>query len=83
MKIFGERIRLFNIYGTTETSLSTFVYEIKPEDVDRPSIPVGKPIEGSNFLLINSSGGRCGLGAVGEVHIQTPHRSWGYYGEPS
>ncbi len=82
MKIFGERIRLFNIYGTTETSLSTFVYEIKSEDVDRPSIPVGRPIEGSNFLLINSSGGRCGLGAVGEVHIQTPHHSFGYYGEP-
>ena len=82
LKIFGDRIRLFNIYGTTETSLSKFVYEIKPEDVDRPSIPVGKPIEGSNVMLVNSSGGLCGLGAVGEIHIQTPYRSWGYYGEP-
>src|SRR6476469_4159273 len=39
LDVFGNRIRLFNIYGTTETSLSKFVYEIKPEDVDRPSIP--------------------------------------------
>src|SRR5215213_7701127 len=81
-KIFGERIKLLNIYGTTETSLSKFAYEIKAEDVDRPSIPVGKPIEGSSVMVINSSGDLCGLGAVGEIHIQTPYRSWGYYGEP-
>jgi amino acid adenylation domain-containing protein len=80
--VFGERVRLFNIYGTTETSLSKFVYEIKPEDVDRPSIPVGKPIEGSSFMVIDSRGELCGLGAVGEIHIKTPFRSHGYYNAP-
>ena len=82
LDIFGERIRLFNIYGTTETSLSKFVYEIKPEDVERPSIPVGKPIKGSSLLLINSRGQLCREETVGEIHIQTPYRSHGYYGEP-
>ncbi|HEX5885721.1 MAG TPA: amino acid adenylation domain-containing protein, partial [Pyrinomonadaceae bacterium] len=80
--VFGDRVRLFNIYGTTETSLSKFVYEIKPQDVDRPSIPVGKPIEGSSFMVVDSRGELCGLGAVGEIHIQTPFRSHGYYGAP-
>jgi len=82
LDVFGERVRLFNIYGTTETSLSKFVYEIKPEDVDRPSIPVGKPIAGSALLLINSRGQLCREGAVGEIHIQTQFRSHGYYGAP-
>jgi len=81
-EIFGDRVRLFNIYGTTETSLSKFVYEIKPEDVDRPSIPVGKPIAGSSFMVVDSRGELCGLGAVGEIHIQTQFRSHGYYGAP-
>ena len=80
--IFGNRIRLFNIYGTTETTLSHFAYEIKAEDVERPSIPVGKPIDGSTPLVIDTRGERCGLGAVGEIHIRTPHRSHGYYGAP-
>jgi amino acid adenylation domain-containing protein len=82
LDVFGDRVRLFNIYGTTETSLSKFAYEIKPADVDRPSIPVGKPIEGSSVLVVDSRGELCGLGAVGEIHIQTPYRSHGYYGAP-
>jgi amino acid adenylation domain-containing protein len=82
MDIFGTRVRLFNIYGTTETSLSKFQYEIKPEDVDRPSIPVGKPIDGSSVMVIDSRGELCGLGAVGEIYIRTPFRSHGYYGQP-
>jgi amino acid adenylation domain-containing protein len=82
MDVFGAGVRLFNIYGTTETSLSKFQYEIKPEDVDRPSIPVGKPIAGSAFMIVDSRGERCGLGAVGEIYIQTPYRSHGYYGAP-
>jgi amino acid adenylation domain-containing protein len=82
MDVFGDRVRLFNIYGTTETSLSKLQYEIKPGDVDRPSIPVGKPIDGSAVMVVDSRGELCGLGAVGEIHIQTPYRSHGYYGAP-
>ena len=82
MEVFGNRVKLFNIYGTTETTLSKFAYEIKPEDVERPSIPVGKLIDGSETMIIDSRGERCGLGAVGEIHIRTPYRSHGYYGEP-
>ena len=79
LDVFGDRARLFNIYGTTETTLSHFAYEIKPEDIERPSIPVGKPIDGSSPLVIDSRGELCGLGAVGEIHIRWPYRSHGYY----
>jgi amino acid adenylation domain-containing protein len=82
LDVFGNRVRLFNIYGTTETTLSKFAYEIKPEDVERPSIPVGKLIDGSKTLVVDSKGELCGLGAVGEIYIRTPYRSHGYYGEP-
>ena len=82
MDVFGTRIRLFNIYGTTETSLSKFAYEVKPEDVARPSIPVGKPIKGSTMMLVDQHGQPCGIGDVGEIYIRTPYRSYGYYGAP-
>jgi amino acid adenylation domain-containing protein len=80
--VFGNRVRLWNIYGTTETSMSKFAHEVTPEDIERPSIPVGRPIEGSKVLVINPGGRLCGLGAVGEIHIQTEYRSHGYYNEP-
>jgi amino acid adenylation domain-containing protein len=82
MDVFGERVKLFNIYGTTETSLSKFAYEVKPEDVERASIPVGKTIKGAAMILIDQYGQPCAVGDVGEIYIRTPYRSFGYYGEP-
>ena len=55
---------------------------MQPEDVERTSIPVGKPITGTEVLLLNSRGALCRPWAVGEIHISTPFRSHGYYGEP-
>src|SRR6185312_1172439 len=57
-------------------------YEVKAVDVDRPSIPIGKPIKDSAVMLINSRGQLCRGEAVGEIHIRTPYRSHGYYGAP-
>jgi amino acid adenylation domain-containing protein len=79
---FGERIKLLNIYGTTETSLSKLAYEVRPEDVERPSIPVGKPIKGSAVMLMDVAGKPCRQGTVGEIYIRTPYRSFGYYEDP-
>jgi amino acid adenylation domain-containing protein len=82
MEVFGDRIKLLNIYGTTETTLSKFAYEVKPEDVERPSIPVGRPIKGSAMIVVDQYGQPCGIGDVGEIYIRTPYRSFGYYREP-
>ena len=82
LDVFGERIKLLNFYGTTETTIVKVSYEVKPGDVERPSIPIGKPINGAAIMLINSRGQLCRGEAVGEIHIRTPYRSHGYYGEP-
>jgi amino acid adenylation domain-containing protein len=80
--IFGTRIKIFNIYGTTETSLSKFAHEVQPEDVERASIPVGPPIKGAAVMIVNSRGQLCREEAVGEIYIRTPYRSHGYYQAP-
>lgn len=82
MQVLGDRIKLLNIYGTTETTLSKFYYEVKPEDVHRPSIPVGKPIKGAAVMIMDPAMRPCHEGAVGEIYIRTPYRSHGYYREP-
>ncbi|MET0647777.1 MAG: amino acid adenylation domain-containing protein, partial [Pyrinomonadaceae bacterium] len=82
MEAFGDRIKLVNLYGTTETSLAKFCHFVTAEDVERPSIPVGKPIRGAAVMVINSRGRLCREEAVGEIYIRTPYCSHGYYGEP-
>jgi amino acid adenylation domain-containing protein len=82
MDVFGNRIKLLNIYGPTETTVLKVAYEVKAKDLERPSIPIGKPIKGSAVMLINSRGQLCRGEAVGEIHIRTPYRAHGYYGEP-
>jgi amino acid adenylation domain-containing protein len=82
IEIFGERIKLVNIYGTTETSVAKVVYEVRAEDVERPTVPVGKPIKGSAIMLMDVAGKPCRQGTVGEIYIRTPYRSFGYYGDP-
>jgi amino acid adenylation domain-containing protein len=82
MEVFGERIKLLNVYGPTETTVLKVAYEVKAVDVERPSIPIGKPVKGSAVMLINSRGQLCHGEAVGEIHIRTPYRAHGYYGEP-
>ncbi|MET0645255.1 MAG: amino acid adenylation domain-containing protein, partial [Pyrinomonadaceae bacterium] len=82
MEAFSDRIKLVNLYGTTETSLAKFCHFVTAEDIVRPSIPVGKPIRGAAVLVIDSASQPCHHGAVGEIYIRTPYRSHGYYGEP-
>ena len=82
LDVFGNRIKLLNIYGPTETTVLKVAYEVEAKDVERPSIPIGKPINGSAVMLINSRGQLCRAEAVGEIHIRTPYRAHGYYGEP-
>jgi amino acid adenylation domain-containing protein len=81
IELFGERIKLLNIYGTTETTLSKLAYEVKAEDVERSSIPVGKPIKGSAVMIMDAAGKPCRPETVGEIYIRTPYRSFGYYGD--
>jgi amino acid adenylation domain-containing protein len=82
MEVFGQRIRLLNVYGPTETTILKAHYEVKPEDVEKPTIPIGKPIRGAAMMVVDQHGQPCGVGDVGEIYIRTPYRSFGYYREP-
>ncbi|HEX8560263.1 MAG TPA: amino acid adenylation domain-containing protein [Pyrinomonadaceae bacterium] len=82
MEVFGERIKLVNLYGPTETTILKVFHFVQPEDVARPSIPLGKPIKGAAVLIMDSALQPCHEGAVGEIYIRTPYCSHGYYKEP-
>lgn len=80
--VYGDRIRLVNLYGTTETTVAKLFYFVTRADADRPTIPVGTPMEGAAAMVVNVKGKPCPPGMVGEIYIRTPYCALGYYSEP-
>ena len=82
VETFGDRIRLVNLYGPTETTLIKLFHFVDVSDKDRRSVPIGKPIPGAAAAIIDEHGHACKPGEVGEILIRTPYRAHGYYNEP-
>jgi amino acid adenylation domain-containing protein len=80
--IFGDRVELVNLYGPTETTLAKLFHRVRPEDLERPVIPIGRPIGGAKAVVVDESRGICPPGVAGEIYIRTPFRSLGYLGRP-
>ncbi|HEX7333866.1 MAG TPA: amino acid adenylation domain-containing protein [Pyrinomonadaceae bacterium] len=82
MDVFGERVQLVNLYGASETTMTKFFYFVQPEDRERRSIPIGKPMAGAKAMLVNAKGDPSEPGTIGEIYVRTPYRSLGYYNQP-
>lgn len=80
--IYGDRIQLINLYGTSETTMAKFFYFVKSVDRQLRSIPIGKPMEGARAVVVDAKGQPCAQGMIGEIYIRTPYRSLGYYNQP-
>ncbi|MCK5057807.1 MAG: amino acid adenylation domain-containing protein, partial [Candidatus Aminicenantes bacterium] len=80
---FGERIRLVNFYGPSETTMIKTFYPIRQEDTKRERIPIGKPMKGARLIILDRKMKTCTGKRVGEIYIRTPFRTHGYYNERS
>lgn len=81
--VFGDRVQLVNLYGPTETTMVKVFHSVQPEDAVRTGVPVGLPLPGAVVTVVDDAGQACAPGEIGEVHIATPHRTLGYYGQPA
>lgn len=82
MTVFGDRVQLVNLYGPTETTMTKFFYLVRPEDQDRRSIPIGKPMPGARAALMDRAGKPVPAKALGEIYIRTPFGTLGYFDDP-
>ena len=82
MNAAGERIKLVNLYGASETTLIKSFHRIEKR-YENPNtiIPVGKPISNTALLVINGNK-LCEIGEAGEIFIKTPFMTKGYYRNP-
>lgn len=76
---FGGNARFVNLYGPTETTMVKTFHEATPSDRDRSVVPIGRPIDRAEIVLLDKNGGTSSPGEVGEILIKTPDIALGYY----
>jgi amino acid adenylation domain-containing protein len=82
-EVFGGRMRIFNTYGTTETTIDSTYYEAQPgRETGRGITPIGKPFANTEILILDAHGQLLPVGVAGEICIAGPGVSAGYHDRP-
>jgi amino acid adenylation domain-containing protein len=80
--LLGERIRLVNLYGPSETTMVKLFHIVLPEDGQTRTVPIGRPMPGARAIVIDEKGKPCPPDKLGEIYIRTLYRSLGYLNRP-
>ncbi|WDE02114.1 non-ribosomal peptide synthetase [Thalassomonas actiniarum] len=75
----NANIELWNMYGPTETTVWSSVHRIHADD---ENILIGKPIDNTQFYVVNRSGELAPVGATGELLITGSGVTRGYLNRP-
>jgi amino acid adenylation domain-containing protein len=81
-EVFPRGVRLVNVYGATETTMTKLSHIVTRDDADRERVPIGRPMDSAEVLVLDDLGQPCPQGVTGEVCIRTPYASLGYFRQP-
>ncbi|MEV0521002.1 amino acid adenylation domain-containing protein, partial [Nonomuraea sp. NPDC050405] len=81
---FGDRVRLVNTYGPTETTIVATAADLAGgrQEGDGPHPPIGRPIEATTIRVLDAHGAPTPPGAPGELYIGGAGVARGYLGLP-
>jgi amino acid adenylation domain-containing protein len=74
--------RLINEYGPTETVVGCCTYEVKADDPDEGSVPIGRPIANTHLYVLDSDLHPVAPGVIGELYIGGAGVARGYLNRP-
>ncbi|MEM8964512.1 MAG: amino acid adenylation domain-containing protein, partial [Acidobacteriota bacterium] len=81
---FGDRTRLVNMYGITETTVHVTYREVRAEDLDRAFLsPIGEALADLAIYLLGPDLLPVYEGAVGEIWVAGAGLARGYLGRPA
>ncbi|ROP35963.1 non-ribosomal peptide synthetase [Saccharothrix texasensis] len=73
-------VRLVNGYSPVENMIFTVCHQVRLEDTDLPSIPVGRPIVNKGFYVLDAHLNLLPPGVVGELYMTGVGLARGYLG---
>lgn len=77
--IFGDRVRIYSMYGQTECKRTLF---LPPDEIDRRPGSVGIPIPNEEVFVINQDGNEAAPGEIGELVVRGANVMLGYWEKP-
>ena len=78
----GERTRLVNMYGITETTVHVTCRPLSLEDAQEGASPIGVPIADLRVVLLDAHGQLVPVGVVGEMYVGGAGLTRGYLNRP-
>ncbi|MFJ4579131.1 amino acid adenylation domain-containing protein [Streptomyces echinatus] len=76
-------VRVFNMYGPTETTIWSTVHELDRErDVHAAALPIGRPIANTTVRVVTGDGREAPVGVAGELWIGGDGVARGYLERP-
>jgi len=72
---------LHNLYGPTEVSIDAASWPCRRDD-DRPTIPIGRPLDNVRLYLLTAGGKPAATGVPGEIHVAGIGLARGYLRRP-
>nr|QEO74871.1 condensation domain-containing protein [uncultured bacterium] len=82
----GKGVRLLNVCGPTETTVTNIGYDFSPESEHTQtagSVPLGRPIANNQFYILDAYLRPVPVGAIGEIYISGDTLARGYLNQPS
>jgi amino acid adenylation domain-containing protein/FkbH-like protein len=73
---------LIHAYGPTENTTFTTCHKVRREDLDGPTIPIGKPITGTCVRIVDPQGREVPVGVPGELQCGGAGLALGYLERP-
>ena len=81
----GKHVRLLNVCGPTETTVTNIAYDFSPESEHTQtagSVPLGRPIANNQFYILDAHLRPAPIGATGEIYISGDTLARGYLSQP-
>ncbi|ANN16021.1 AMP-binding protein [Amycolatopsis orientalis] len=72
----------FNSYGPSEATIEVMQHRVRERDVQRPRIPIGRPLEGVTACVLDENGAEVPDGVSGVLHLGGQCLARGYYNDP-
>ncbi|MFF2998187.1 amino acid adenylation domain-containing protein [Streptomyces sp. NPDC057950] len=77
-------VRFTNMYGPTETTIVSSCHTLATiPDGDAAAVPIGRPVPGKYFQVLDGDMRPARPGAVGDLHISGAGLTPGYWGDPA
>ncbi|MDB1087483.1 amino acid adenylation domain-containing protein [Streptomyces sp. ACA25] len=81
LRALAPGARVMSLGGATEASIWSITFPVEEVDPGWRSIPYGRPLRGQFFHVLDSAGGPCPVGEVGELFIAGDGLARGYLGD--